>query len=111
MLRYPGNRLDLAPLLPAVLGDLHEPIVSSCDDETFEQRRFVEGGNRAERSRRLVERHRIGRPDFAHDGDLRGVELACQIAADRPPGIPPVVAAIDALACEVEPARRMRADD
>ena len=61
---------------------------------------------RAERGRRLIERDRVGRPDLAHDRDLRRIELTCEIAADRRPRVATVVAAIDAFAGEVETPRR-----
>src|SRR5262249_52121915 len=111
MFGHARERLDLPPLLAAVLGHLHQAIVGAHHDESFEEWRLVERGNGTECGRRLVERHRISWPDLAHDRDFRGIELTREVAADRSPRVAAVVAPIYTLACKVKPARRVRADD
>src|SRR5205823_7770118 len=50
-------------------------------------------------------------PDLAHDRQLVTIELTCQVAADRLPGVATVVAAEDAVGGEVETCVRVWADE
>ena len=110
-LRHAGELLDLAPVLPAVLGHLHEPIVGADVEQPFEQRRLVDRHDVAERRRRRVARDRVSRPELAHDRDLVAIEVAGEVRADARPVVAAIVGAVDVVRRPVETPRRVRADD
>src|SRR6185437_11174346 len=72
---------------------------------------FVERGDRAQTRGRLVERDGIGRPHLSHDRQLGRIERSREIGTDRRPCGAAIVAAVDAVAAEIERARGVRADD
>ena len=107
VLGHAGEGFDLPPVLASVLRHLHQSVVGTHIDETLEQRRFVQRRDRAQTRRRLIEGNRVGGPDLAHDRDRGWIEVAGEVRADDRPGVAAIVAAIHALAGEVEAARRM----
>src|SRR5215831_9479627 len=56
-------------------------------------------------------RHRIHRPDLAHDRQLFPLQVAREIRTDANPVVAAIVAAVDVLARPVEPPRVVRTDD
>src|ERR1039457_719022 len=103
--------LDLAPVLAAVLGYLHQAVVGANVDQAFLFGRFGDGLYVVIERGGDVLLNSVDGPDLPHQGQLVAVELAREIGAYGSPAIAAVVAAVQLLRAEVEPRVGMRADD
>ena len=109
-LRHAGKSSQLAPILPAIFGDLNQAIVAAHVQQPFLQRRFRDVGQVAIERSGSIFRDRIRAPHFTHHRQLVAIDLLGEVGTDGAPGIATIVAAKNLVGAEIKPGMRMRAD-
>ena len=108
---HAGKLVDLAPGLPAVFGDLHQPVVGADEQHALFHRRFRHRRAGAELIGEGVLPDRVRAPQPAHHRDRVAIDLARQVGTHQLPGRAAVVAAHQAVGRDVQARVRVRAQD
>ncbi len=107
--RRQGERRRAAPAPAAVGRDLHQAVVGADRQRSFPEGRLRDRRGGGVLRHRTVVVQRVDAPDPAEELLLVAVAPVRQVAADRGPGVAPVVALPDPLGAVVDPVGAVRA--